>query len=290
MDAFSPLKRTKAVMQVSPGAFRVLRVVHHTFNQPGAERTLQETGAQPTRITILPSPLSLGEAAPTPAPPQAGCAESKSWKMIGHSAVTIAWDLAACEHVLRQPPSPPHALAGPQPPVNSSNPEESSEKMMFFTAAESHRRVDLGEERSGPVAPTQSLVMVNPGFCDAVKAPHPRPAEAFSPERLLGRDVQPRVGMTVKLTQQAIERRQETGRMDPSKGGVGKICKVHPNWTADVIWENTNRVRCGYACGTAAGKVRAFHLKMVNDEFGDRPETEWNRCKTGVIPSRAPYV
>lgn len=74
-------------------------------------------------------------------------------------------------------------------------------------------------------------------------------------ERLLGRDVQPRVGMTVKLTQQAIERRQETGRMDPSKGGVGKICKVHPNWTADVIWENTNRVRCGYACGTAAGKV-----------------------------------
>mmetsp|Transcript_45685 Transcript_45685/g.107666 ORF Transcript_45685/g.107666 Transcript_45685/m.107666 type:complete len:119 (-) Transcript_45685:85-441(-) len=109
-------------------------------------------------------------------------------------------------------------------------------------------------------------------------------------ERLLGRDVQPRVGMTVKLTQQAIERRQETGRMDPSKGGVGKICKVHPNWTADVIWENTNRVRCGYACGTAAGKVRAFHLKMVNDEFGDRPETEWNRCKTGVIPSRAPYV
>jgi len=40
----------------------------------------------------------------------------------------------------------------------------------------------------------------------------------------------------------------------------------------------------------AQGKVRAFHLAMVADEFGERPETEWNRCKTGVIPSRAPYV
>ncbi len=38
------------------------------------------------------------------------------------------------------------------------------------------------------------------------------------------------------------------------------------------------------------GKVRAFHLAMVADEFGERPATEWNRCKTGVIPSRAPYV
>jgi hypothetical protein len=67
--------------------------------------------------------------------------------------------------------------------------------------------------------------------------------------------MQPRVGMTVRLTQQAIERRQETGRHDPSKGGVGKIVKVHPNWTCDVHWEVPNRVRCGYACGTAAGKV-----------------------------------
>lgn len=115
---------------------------------------------------------------------------------------------------------------------------------------------------------------------------------------------------------------------------------MHPNWTVDVMWHNTKRVRVGYACGTAAGKVRqetalpggctcfqgnrtfcklltmglfqvrAFHLALVVDEFGDRcspkrvallcfdclrtcscrPETEWNRCKTGVLPSRAPFV
>ena len=56
------------------------------------------------------------------------------------------------------------------------------------------------------------------------------------------------------------------------------------------MWHNTKRVRVGYACGTAAGKVRAFHLAMVKDELGEQPATEWNRCKTGVIPSRAPYV
>mmetsp|Transcript_12582 Transcript_12582/g.19793 ORF Transcript_12582/g.19793 Transcript_12582/m.19793 type:complete len:118 (-) Transcript_12582:123-476(-) len=109
-------------------------------------------------------------------------------------------------------------------------------------------------------------------------------------ERLVGRDVQPRVGMVVKMTEQALERRAEVKRQDHSKGGSGVIVKVHPNWTCDVMWHNTKRVRVGYACGTAAGKVRAFHLAMVADEFGDRPQTEWNRCKTGVIPSRAPFV
>eukprot|EP00286_Rhodomonas_abbreviata_P009163 CAMPEP_0181321470 /NCGR_PEP_ID=MMETSP1101-20121128/18706_1 /TAXON_ID=46948 /ORGANISM="Rhodomonas abbreviata, Strain Caron Lab Isolate" /LENGTH=117 /DNA_ID=CAMNT_0023429307 /DNA_START=100 /DNA_END=453 /DNA_ORIENTATION=+ len=109
-------------------------------------------------------------------------------------------------------------------------------------------------------------------------------------ERLVGRDMQARVGMSVKLTEQAMERRRENGRQDPSKGGTGTIVKVHPNWTVDVMWHNTKRVRVGYACGTAAGKVRAFHLALVSDEFGDRPETEWNRCKTGVLPSRAPFV
>mmetsp|Transcript_93134 Transcript_93134/g.150374 ORF Transcript_93134/g.150374 Transcript_93134/m.150374 type:complete len:118 (+) Transcript_93134:79-432(+) len=109
-------------------------------------------------------------------------------------------------------------------------------------------------------------------------------------ERLVGRDSQPRVGMTVKLTEQALERRAENGRSDPSKGGTGVIVKCHPNWTCDVMWHNTKRVRVGYACGTAAGKVRAFHLAVISDEFGERPPTEWNRCKTGVIPSRAPYV
>uniref|UniRef100_A0A7S4L9H5 Uncharacterized protein n=1 Tax=Guillardia theta TaxID=55529 RepID=A0A7S4L9H5_GUITH len=74
-------------------------------------------------------------------------------------------------------------------------------------------------------------------------------------ERLIGRDVQPRVGMTVKLTEQALERRSETQRADPSKGGTGVIVKVHPNWTCDVMWHNTKKVRIGYACGTAAGKV-----------------------------------
>lgn len=109
-------------------------------------------------------------------------------------------------------------------------------------------------------------------------------------ERLLGRDVVPRVGMIVKLTEQAKERRAENGRSDPSKGGTGVVVKTHPNWTCDVMWHETKRVRSGYACGTAAGKVRAFHLAMVEDEFGQRPPSEWNRCKTGVIPSRAPYV
>lgn len=109
-------------------------------------------------------------------------------------------------------------------------------------------------------------------------------------ERLVGRDVVARVGMTVKLTEQALERRAENGRSDPSKGGTGTVVKCHPNWTCDVMWHNTKRVRVGYACGTAAGKVRAFHLAMVKDELGEQPATEWNRCKTGVIPSRAPYV
>ena len=74
-------------------------------------------------------------------------------------------------------------------------------------------------------------------------------------ERWLGRDVQPKVGMKVKLTAQALERRAENGRSDPSKGGTGIVTKVHPNWTCDVMWDATKRIRCGYACGTAAGKV-----------------------------------
>ena len=52
----------------------------------------------------------------------------------------------------------------------------------------------------------------------------------------MGRDCQPRVGMTVKLTAQALERRAENGRADPSKGGTGVIVKCHPNWTCDVMW------------------------------------------------------
>ena len=48
-------------------------------------------------------------------------------------------------------------------------------------------------------------------------------------ERLVGRDVQPKVGMTVKLTEQALERRAENGRSDPSKGGTGVIVKVTDN-------------------------------------------------------------
>jgi hypothetical protein len=55
-------------------------------------------------------------------------------------------------------------------------------------------------------------------------------------EKLVGRDCQPRVGMTVKLTEQALERRAENGRADPSKGGTGVIVKCHPNWTCDVMW------------------------------------------------------
>mmetsp|Transcript_1262 Transcript_1262/g.2982 ORF Transcript_1262/g.2982 Transcript_1262/m.2982 type:complete len:118 (+) Transcript_1262:236-589(+) len=109
-------------------------------------------------------------------------------------------------------------------------------------------------------------------------------------ERLVGRDIQPRVGMTVRLTEQALERRAENGRSDPSKNQPGVIVRVHPNWTVDVQWHATKRVRSGYACGTAAGKVRAFHLALVANEFGEPPQTEWNRCKTGVIPSRAPFV
>ena len=52
----------------------------------------------------------------------------------------------------------------------------------------------------------------------------------------MGRDCQARVGMTVKLTEQALERRAENGRSDPSKGGTGVIVKCHPNWTCDVMW------------------------------------------------------
>jgi hypothetical protein len=102
-------------------------------------------------------------------------------------------------------------------------------------------------------------------------------------ERLVGRDVQPKVGMVVKLTVQALERRAECSRADHSKGGTGIIVKVlhcasteqhlgkaakgtsvqiehdrlqvHPNWTCDVQWSASKRIRSGYACGTAAGKV-----------------------------------
>jgi len=52
----------------------------------------------------------------------------------------------------------------------------------------------------------------------------------------VGRDCVARVGMTVKLTEQALERRAENGRSDPSKGGTGVIVKCHPNWTCDVMW------------------------------------------------------
>ncbi len=55
-------------------------------------------------------------------------------------------------------------------------------------------------------------------------------------ERLIGRDCVAAVGMTVKLTEQALERRAENGRSDPSKGGTGVIVKCHPNWTCDVMW------------------------------------------------------
>jgi hypothetical protein len=61
-------------------------------------------------------------------------------------------------------------------------------------------------------------------------------ARLCSQEKLVGRDCQPRVGMTVKLTEQALERRAENGRADPSKGGTGVIVKCHPNWTCDVMW------------------------------------------------------
>eukprot|EP00961_Rhodomonas_salina_P144396 1944341-Rhodomonas_salina.2 len=46
-------------------------------------------------------------------------------------------------------------------------------------------------------------------------------------ERLVGRDMQARIGMTVKLTEQAMERRRENGRQDPSKGGTGTIVKMY---------------------------------------------------------------
>mmetsp|Transcript_93135 Transcript_93135/g.150376 ORF Transcript_93135/g.150376 Transcript_93135/m.150376 type:complete len:141 (+) Transcript_93135:79-501(+) len=82
-------------------------------------------------------------------------------------------------------------------------------------------------------------------------------------ERLVGRDSQPRVGMTVKLTEQALERRAENGRSDPSKGGTGVIVKCHPNWTCDVMWHNTKRVRVGYACGTAAVIVDLHKVSCV---------------------------
>jgi hypothetical protein len=42
--------------------------------------------------------------------------------------------------------------------------------------------------------------------------------------------------MTVELTEQALERRYENGRTDPSKGGTGVVVKCHPNWTCDVMW------------------------------------------------------
>ena len=72
----------------------------------------------------------------------------------------------------------------------------------------------------------------------------------------MGRDCQPRVGMTVKLTAQALERRAENGRADPSKGGTGVIVKCHPNWTCDVMW-------CVAACAAPARDSAPFSVSQA---------------------------
>lgn len=40
------------------------------------------------------------------------------------------------------------------------------------------------------------------------------------------------VGMIVAMSGQGLERRKDTGRSDPSRGGVGSIVRVNENWTA----------------------------------------------------------
>jgi hypothetical protein len=40
------------------------------------------------------------------------------------------------------------------------------------------------------------------------------------------------VGMIVSMSGQGLERRKDTGRSDPSRGGVGSIVRVNENWTA----------------------------------------------------------
>ena len=50
-------------------------------------------------------------------------------------------------------------------------------------------------------------------------------------EKLVGKHVRPCVGQYVVMSQQGLLRRKEAGRSDPSRGGIGKIVRVNPNWT-----------------------------------------------------------
>lgn len=68
-------------------------------------------------------------------------------------------------------------------------------------------------------------------------------------ERLVGKHVRPQVGMFVSMSGQGLERRKETGRADPSRGGVGEIMRVNENWTAgDVSLVAVAASLVGYRC------------------------------------------
>ena len=57
-------------------------------------------------------------------------------------------------------------------------------------------------------------------------------------EKLIGKHVRPCVGQLVVMSQQGLVRRREAGRSDPSRGGLGKIVRVNPNWTCGKIKSN----------------------------------------------------
>ena len=115
--------------------------------------------------------------------------------------------------------------------------------------------------------------------------------ELIPTETLVGRDAEAYRGMLVRLTAQGAKRRAEArkgGAYGPTASqwqkkeageagrrvadananrrvgegelGVGKIIRVHGNWTCDVEWENES-CGAGYSCGAQGGKNgRAFHL------------------------------
>lgn len=52
-------------------------------------------------------------------------------------------------------------------------------------------------------------------------------------EKLVGKDVRPKLGMLVKMSRQGLERRKNANptRPDPSRAGSGKIVRINANWT-----------------------------------------------------------
>ena len=50
-------------------------------------------------------------------------------------------------------------------------------------------------------------------------------------EKLVGKDIRPKLGMLVTMSKQGRERRTNANRPDPSKGGYGEIVHINANWT-----------------------------------------------------------